>query len=257
MIKKILVMGLPGTGKTTFARELALNLNAVHFEADEVRKTWKDQNFSEAARLTQAQRMYDLCEIVTTTEYVIADFVCPTEKTRWIFDADFTVWMDTDNKDQPQYRNTNTIFEPPAECFHITEKDALHWAYELSHTIVGNEPKLWDNQKSTALMLGRYQPFHDGHKALFEEMIKRSPQVLVGVRDTEGTSKKDPLSFEEVKWRIHKALAEYKRKFKVLKVPNIENIFYGRDVGYNIERIELADNIEDISATEIRKKEGL
>ena len=109
-------------------------------------------------------------------------------------------------------------------------------------------------KKPTAMMLGRYQPFHDGHKELFKEILKKTGQVVIMIRDTAGIDNSNPFNFENVKKNIEIGLEEYKGKFEIIKVPNITNICYGRDVGYKIEQIKLSKEIEDISATKIRKQ---
>jgi adenylylsulfate kinase len=105
-------MGLPGTGKTTLAKALKKELVSAHFEADVIRDIFNDWNFSPENRLIQAGRMRGLCELANN-DFVIADFVCPTIETRKIFDADFSIWMDTDNQDHEQYEDTNALFEVP------------------------------------------------------------------------------------------------------------------------------------------------
>lgn len=112
----------------------------------------------------------------------------------------------------------------------------------------------FDWKKKTALYVGRYQPFHEGHKKLIEEGIKRVGQVCIAVRDTQGTSEKDPFDYEFVKKKIEENMKEHEGKYIIIKIPNISDIFYGRDVGYNIERIHLDEETEQISATEIRKR---
>ena len=130
---------------------------------------------------------------------------------------------------------------------------------EIMHVCTKNSGRtlMWDNKKSTAFMLGRYQPFHDGHFALFKEALQRADQVLIAVRDTGGTDEKNPFDFEFVKSKIEEKLVDYVGKYQVILVPNITNIVYGRDVGYKIEKIELGEAIESISATAVRKKMGL
>ena len=117
----------------------------------------------------------------------------------------------------------------------------------------------WDNKKPTAQMLGRWQPFHDGHYALFEEIIKKTGQVCIQIRDVQGVDD-NPFDFETVKKSIEDRLnPEFEGRFKVMLVPNINNICYGRGVGYKIEEIELSKEIQEISATKIRaqmRKEG-
>ena len=112
----------------------------------------------------------------------------------------------------------------------------------------------WDNKKPTVQMLGRWQPFHDGHYALFEEIVKITGQVCIQIRDVQGVDD-NPFDFETVKKNIEKILnSKYKNRFKIMLVPNITNISYGRGVGYKIEEIELPEKIQKISATKIRAK---
>ena len=112
----------------------------------------------------------------------------------------------------------------------------------------------WDNKKATAQMLGRFQPFHEGHYALFEEIIKKTGQVCIEVRDVQGVAD-NPFNFETIKKEIEEKLnPKYKNRFKVILVPNITNISYGRGVGYKIEEVVLPEKIQQISATKIREK---
>ena len=112
----------------------------------------------------------------------------------------------------------------------------------------------WDNKKSTAQMLGRWQPFHDGHYTLFKKIIKKTGQVCIQVRDIKGVDD-NPFDFKSIKATITKRLRpKYKNRFKVILVPNITNICYGRGVGYKIEEIVLSNKIQKISATKIRKE---
>ena len=111
----------------------------------------------------------------------------------------------------------------------------------------------WDNKKPTAQMLGRWQPWHGGHQKLFEETLKRAQQVLIMVRDVQGVGD-NPFDFDTVKTNIENALKEYQGKFKVILVPNITNICYGRGVGYKIEEIILDEETQKISATKIRQQ---
>ena len=112
----------------------------------------------------------------------------------------------------------------------------------------------WDNKKPTAQMLGRWQPFHDGHYVLFEEIVKITGQVCIQIRDVQGVDD-NPFEFETVKKNIEEKLnLKYKNRFKIMLVPNITNISYGRSVGYKIEEVELPEEIQKISATKIRAK---
>jgi len=111
---------------------------------------------------------------------------------------------------------------------------------------------IWDNKKPTAQMLGRWQPWHKGHQKLFEKTLEKTGQVLIMVRDVQGVDD-NPFDFETVKLNIENALVDYAGKFKIVLVPNITNICYGRGVGYKIEEIVLDDKTQKISATKIRQ----
>ena len=117
----------------------------------------------------------------------------------------------------------------------------------------------WDNKKPTAQMLGRWQPWHKGHQTLFGEIIKKTGQVNIMVRDVKDVGD-NPFDFDTVKKNIEEKLnPEFEGRFKVMMVPNITNICYGRGVGYKIEEIVLDEKIQQISATKIRaqmRKDG-
>jgi hypothetical protein len=110
------------------------------------------------------------------------------------------------------------------------------------------------SKKPTALFIGRYQPFHDGHRALIVEGLKRVGQACIPVRNTHAIDDDNPFDFEYVRSRIEHRLREFEGRFIVIPLPNISTIFYGRDVGYAIERIELDSATEETSATELRRK---
>ena len=115
-------------------------------------------------------------------------------------------------------------------------------------------PYKWDNRKPTAQMLGRWQPFHEGHFVLFKEIVKITGQVSIQIRDVQGVDD-NPFDFETVKKNIEGKLnPEFEGRFKIMLVPNITNISYGRGVGYKIEEVVLPEEIQKISATKIRAK---
>ena len=134
-MKKILIMGLPGAGKTTLASELVPLLNAKWLNNDEVRRAANDWDFSKEARTRQAKRMADLAEKYKQEgRYVVCDFVCPTPKTRELFNADFTVWVDTIKKGR--FDDTNTMFVKPKKFdFHVTSQNAKVWAPQIVEKI--------------------------------------------------------------------------------------------------------------------------
>lgn len=112
MNKKILVMGLPGAGKTWLAERLQQSWKCAWYNADKVREMANDWDFSEEARFRQAYRMKNIADYeVKCARLVICDFVCPLDETRNIFDADVTIWVDT--LEQGRFADTNKMFEAP------------------------------------------------------------------------------------------------------------------------------------------------
>ena len=124
-------MGLPGSGKTTLASELVPLLNAKWLNNDKVRKAANDWDFSEEGRARQAKRMADLAEKHKQEgNYVVCDFICPTPKTRELFNADYTVWMDT--IDKGRFDDTNAMFVKPKKFdFKVKTKNAEVWAPKI------------------------------------------------------------------------------------------------------------------------------
>ena len=124
-------MGLPGSGKTTLANELAPLLNAKRLNADEVRKKANDWDFSEEGRKRQAKRMADFAKKIKNQGfYVVADFICPTPEARSLFPADFIIWVDTIK--EGRFEDTNKMFiEPERYDFHVTSQDAKNWAPKI------------------------------------------------------------------------------------------------------------------------------
>jgi cytidyltransferase-like protein len=249
--RKILIMGLPGAGKTTLAKTLAPLLNAVVFNADAVRASLsRDLGFSHEDRIEHARRMGWMCDrVVEAGGTVIADFVCPTVETRAAFGDAFTIWLDRIKSGR--FEDTNRMFVTPErfDLHVLAEGTPQYWAEQALTQL----RPAFDPQKPTALFIGRYQPFHDGHRHLIEEGLRRVGQVCVAVRDTHGIDTKNPLPYFAVKQRIEVALSAYAGRFVVVPLPNITDVFYGRDVGYNVERIVLDEATEAISATKMRE----
>lgn len=249
--RKILISGLPGAGKTTLAGALAPLLNAVVFNADAVRANLSsDLGFSHEDRVEHARRMGWMCDrVVEAGATVIADFICPTEETRAAFGDAFTIWVDRITAGR--FEDTNQMFVAPKRFdLRVTKEGAPQYWAEQALALLR---PAFDPQKPTALFVGRYQPFHTGHQHLIEEGLRRVGQACVAVRDTHGIGDTNPLPFFAVKQRIEAALSAYIGLFVVVPVPNITHVFYGRDVGYVVERITLDEAVEAVSATQLRR----
>ncbi len=120
---------------------------------------------------------------------------------------------------------------------------------------------MFDWKKPTVQMLGRWQPWHDGHQALFNRCVAKTGQVVIQVRDVQGASGGDgqddnPFDWDLVCQNISAGLSKggFKRgvEYEIMLVPNIVNITYGRGVGYVFEEESFEESIEEISATQIR-----
>jgi len=278
MKQRILIMGLPGSGKTYLAGALKKyleqngtynNFNAemlpmtglgstvTWFNADDVRRKHNDWDFSNEGRIRQSIRMLQFA-MESSTDYVICDFVAPLVEMRNNFKADWTIWMDT--IEAGRFEDTNKMFVPPEVYdFRITEQDCEKWAeFVGTHIIENRRRPTFDWQKETVQQLGRWQPWHAGHRALFERLIQRTGQVVIQIRDCQGWQDSNPFEIEKVKNYIKRDLDPlYQGQYEIQVVPNIVHIGYGRGVGYTMEEEKFDESITSISGTAIRKSMGL
>jgi hypothetical protein len=277
MTQRILIMGLPGAGKTMLAGALKkylelhgeigysralnqhignLNAEVTWFNADDIRRKYNDWDFSNDGRIRQSIRMFQF-SIEAGGEYVICDFVAPLVEMRNNFKADWTIWVDTIR--EGRYADTNAAFvEPEHYDFRITEQNAEKWAEFIGQHIIDNRRRpTFDWKKESTLLLGRYQPWHEGHRALFERALAKTGQVIIQIRDCQGWNGSNPFEFEKVVKFIKQDLDPiYQGQYEVMLVPNVTNITYGRDVGYKIEQETFDEATHSISATKIRAKMG-
>ena len=259
-MKTILIYGLPGSGKTTFAKKLKdlFGDRAIHFNGDEFRKTYNDWDFSEEGRRRQAERMRNAAlNAHNEGKYAILDFVCPKTEYRKLINADYEIYMNIEPvRDFP---DTTALFEKPDSA-----EEPFVWeinSYEESDKSVKEIFDLvmideFNYNAPTALMIGRFQPFHAGHKALFLKALEKHGQVCIAVRDMP-QDEKNPFTAYEVLRNIRNELIEYAGKFDLIILPNIVDVVYGRDVGWTVSKIDLPPEVEAISATQIRKDMGI
>ena len=284
-MKRILIMGLPGAGKTYLAQALKkyletngdlmkinpqrvltyegipgpgfMKVGVDWFNADDIRKKYNDWDFSNEGRIRQSLRMFQFA-IECTGEFVICDFVAPLVEMRNNFKADWTIWVDTIK--EGRYEDTNRAFVPPEQYdFRVTEQNCEKWAEFIGdHILADRRRPTFDWQRETVQMLGRWQPWHDGHRALFERLITKTGQVVIQVRDVQGWQGSNPFEVAKVKSFIRRDLDPvYQGQYEIQVVPNIVHIGWGRGVGYTAGEETFDDAITDISATKIRKELGL
>jgi hypothetical protein len=257
MTQRILIMGLPGAGKTTLAKALSEKIDAMWFNADDVRKQYNDWDFSHEGRIRQSNRMRDLADD-SHAKFVVVDFVAPLVEMRNNYKADWTIWVDTIR--EGRYADTNAMFqEPEFYDFRITEQDAEKWSDFIAEHIINNTRRpVFNWKKETVQMLGRWQPWHDGHRALFERLLEKTGQVIIQVRDVQGWQGSNPFEVDKVKGYIKRDLDPlYQGQYDIQVVPNIVHIGWGRGVGYTSGEETFDESITDISATKIRKQLGI
>ena len=134
-MKIILIMGLPGAGKTTLANELNKLIESIRLNADEIRRAANDWDFSEEGRTRLSKRMSEVAiKLKNEGNNVIADFICPTPEARKLFSADYIVWVDTIK--EGRFEDTNQMFVKPEKYnFHVTTQDAKLWAPKIAEDI--------------------------------------------------------------------------------------------------------------------------
>ena len=256
-------MGLPGAGKTYLAQYILEHLQnekkkVSWLNADDVRKKYNDWDFSTEGRIRQSHRMRELADSMTEYDYVICDFVAPLVEMRNNFKADWTIWVDT--IDKGRFEDTNKAFIPPEVYdFRITEQHGEKWGEFIAAHILDNRRRpVFDWQKETVEQLGRWQPWHAGHRALFDRLIQKTGQVCIMIRDCQGWQGSNPFAIDQVKSAIKRDLDPlYQGQYEILVVPNITHIGYGRGVGYTMAEEKFDESITNISGTEIRKSLGL
>ncbi|MCP3684494.1 MAG: adenylyl-sulfate kinase [bacterium] len=264
--------GLPCSGKTTIARELAKRIGAEIIDGDDIRNLMQNTDFSPSGRAKHMLAVANLAWRFSKYTPVVVALVSPLKKVReeikfkYLDVIEIFVYCDLEickkrdvkgmyakaelgeiknftGVDAP-YEEPNTDRHTPGyTTFVDTEMQTVE---ECVDVILKREYK----QKTYSLMIGRYQPLHAGHCKLIQKLLDEGKNVLVGLRNT-GIDENNPHSVEE---RRDMLQAEFGNKIKVMEIADIEEVIYGRRVGWGIREIQLDKETEKISATEIREK---
>lgn len=240
---RILVMGRPGAGKTTFSKMLAQAIGCPMIDADEVRRDANDWDFSIAGRERQAERMRMHADAAGGV--VVANFVCPTERTRAIFDPHYLIFLDPPGASR--YADTDALFETP-QFYDWCVRGYCDYEriIDKADNVLRGLPQ--------GYMIGRFQPWHIGHQQIAEEAIRRHGLVTIHVRAAQ-RSESNPHNFASVRRRIDATMAGRgvpRCAYRVEHAANVAGVYYGRDVGYAVERLRLAPEVEAVRASDIR-----
>jgi adenylylsulfate kinase len=266
MHKIFWLTGLPCSGKTTIAKELAKHIHAEILDGDDIRKIIQNNDFSIKGRKNHVLSVAEFASVLSKYNNVIVALVSPIKNVREeikkrypnlieIFvKADIETCKKRDVKGmyklaiEGKLKNFTGIDDPYEKPDENNTAVVDTVKYNLKDCVNQILKKTID-KKRYSLFIGRWQPLHEGHLALFEKVREEGKNVLIGIRNT-GLDEQNPFPVAE---RI-KMIKQKVPYAEVMVIPDIDSICYGRKVGYEIREIKLEENLEKISATEIRKK---
>lgn len=266
MYKIFWLTGLPCSGKTTVAKELAKHIHAEILDGDDIRKIIKNTDFSLEGRKNHMMSVAEFASILSKYNNVIVSLVSPLKevrdeiKNRYPNLTEIYVYADLETCKK---RDDKGMYKLAMEgkIKNFTGVDAEYQAPDPNITTTVDTTKLNVQEcvkkilekhhvpQKYSLFIGRWQPLHRGHMALFDKMRQEGRKILIGIRNT-GIEEQNPYSVEERIEMIKKQVPDA----KVIVLPDIEAVCYGRKVGYEIKEIKLGDDLEKISATKIREQ---
>lgn len=267
MYKIYWLTGLPCSGKTTIAKELAKHIHAEVLDGDDIRKIISNNDFSLEGRRKHMLAIAEFASILSQYNNVIVSLVSPIKQVRekikndypnvveiYIY-ADIKTCIKRDNKGMykkalagkiKDFTGVGAEYQAPGQ--ETTKVDTTKMKVKECVNLI---LKKHHTKQKYSLFIGRWQPLHKGHLALFDKMRKDGKNILIGIRNT-GLDQQNPYSVKERISMIKKQVPDA----KVVVLPDIEAVCYGRKVGYEIREIKLDEKLEKISATEIRKKKN-
>lgn len=244
MNKIIWLTGQSGAGKTTIAKELQKHWPCIVLDGDEMRDSISlNAGFTREDRTNHNLRVSRLASILVQQTNVIVSVIAPMEEVReQISKVCAPLWVYV-KRTLPE--REGHFYEEPTE-YPILNHDVLpiKKSVEQLKRIIGIEVK-----EQHSFFIGRWQPLHEGHLALFDKVRQEGKKILIGIRDTE-INETDPYSVNERIEMIRQQVPDA----KIVVIPDIEEVVHGRKVGWGIRQIHLDSKIEDISATKIRKQ---
>jgi len=265
MYKIFWLTGLPCSGKTTIAKELTKHLHAEILDGDDIRKIIKNTDFSQEGRKNHMMSVAEFASILSKYNNVVVSLVSPIKSVRdeikkmypnlteiFIY-ADLETCKKRDVKGMyklamegkiKNFTGVDDIYEEPDES--TTKIDTTKMSLQECVKKILERHHV---PQKYSLFIGRWQPLHQGHLALFEKMRSEGRKILIGIRNT-GIDEQNPYSVQERIEMIKKQVPDA----DVVVLPDIEAVCYGRKVGYEIKEIKLGDDIENISATKIREQ---
>ncbi len=246
-----LMTGQPGSGKTTLAKAMIENSfeDYIHLDGDTIRAVIKNEDYTKEGRKAHIKNIYNMAKILHNEgKNVVISMVSPFRELRESLKKEteaIELFLFSDRDVRKRYHVD--YYEKPLDNFIGLDTDLLSVEEELD--LIPNY-----QNKNYELFLGRYQPLHDGHKWLFNQQLKQGKNILIGIRNMT-RDEKNPYTSTEVKNNIEKEYREYidEGRIKVIILPNITSVNYGRNVGYEINQYTPPNDIKSISATKIRQ----
>jgi len=266
MYKIFWLTGLPCSGKTTIAKELAKNIHAEILDGDDIRKIIKNADFSFEGRKNHMMSVAEFASVLSKYNNVIVSLVSPIKSDRDDINqkyhklTEIYVYADIETCKKRDCKGMYKLASQ-GKIKNFTGVDAIYEAPDVNLTTTVDTTKMslgecvkailkkHYNPDKYSLFIGRWQPLHQGHLALFEKMRSEGRKILIGIRNT-GINEQNPYSVQERIEQIKKQVPD--AKFVVM--PDIEAVCYGRKVGYEIKEIKLEEELEKISATKIREQ---
>ena len=238
--------GQSGAGKTTVARRLQKEFNCVILDGDEMRDSISlGAGFSREERREHNYRVARLAKVLSEQHIVLVTVIAPMEDVRAEIDKICAPTWIYIKRTMPE--REGHFYEEPDGYFTI-DHNTLN--VEQSVSELKKFMGIADG-KAYSLFIGRYQPLHAGHHKLIQTCIDEGNNVLIGLRDTP-LSDTDPYSIVERTAMFQEAFGD---KVKVIPLPDIKEVVYGRKVGWGIRQIQLDAETESISATKIREQQ--